>query len=194
MPVVRALVVYEAVCVGTQEVVSAIAAQLVARGAVVDTVAAADAPPLLDRPVDLLVVAAPTNPRSSQKVAAFIPIVGLPTQPTRADPTLHRDGTGGPGCGAPGLGGAGGIREWIERVRLPRGQPTATFDIRMRPWPPGSAARAAARRLRERGATIIGTASFEVLTPDGPIVDGESGHLRDWAAGVVVDAAIHRVG
>lgn len=176
----RALIVYESVCPRTCEVVGAIAADLTARGAAVDVVTAATAPPAFERPVDLLVVAAPTNPLPTQPAAAFIPTVGLPVPP-------------GP-AGAPGVPESGAVREWIERVDLPHGQPTATFDVRTRPGRPGSPARAAARRLRERGATIIGTQSFHVARPEGALPADEARQARAWAEGLVVGAAIHRVG
>ena len=79
-----------------------------------------------------------------------------------------------------GLPVAGGVREWIEQVDLAHGQPTATFDVR--------------RRLRERGATIVGTRSFTGPGPGGRPDDAERGLVRDWTAGLVVEAAIHRVG
>lgn len=79
-----------------------------------------------------------------------------------------------------GLPVAGGVREWIEQVDLAHGQPTATFDVR--------------RRLRERGATIVGTRSFTGPGPGGRLDDAERGLVRDWTAGLVVEAAIHRVG
>ena len=203
MPIVRALIVHESICPATGEVVAAIAAGLTARGATVATIATPVAPPAVPGPVDLLVVVAPANPLRSRP-APFIPTVGLPV--------------------------AGGLREWIECVDLPPGQPTATFDVRTRPAPPGppalphrpapspplvpspspvpspapelpriqgtsgSPARAAARRLRERGASIIGTRSFTVPGPGGRLDDEERGRVRDWTAGLVVEAAIHRVG
>ncbi len=184
MPVVRALIVHESLCPAAGEVVAAIAAGLTARGAAVSTLATTAARPDVGEPVDLLIVAAPANPLPSQP-APFIPTVGLPV--------------------------AGGVREWIERIDLPHGQPAATFDVRAPigspepggPGPaagarpsgmPGSPARAAAHRLRERGATIVGTRSFTGPGPGGRLDEAERGHVRDWIAGLVVEAAIHRVG
>lgn len=171
----RAVVVYESVSAGLPAVAQYIADGVTARGATVDTVAAAEAPLAFARRVDLLVV------------GAAAPAVGLPEQPTRTPPA------GGSGADSDGHGRT--VWDWLERILLAPGQPTATFDLRVeRPGSPASAARAAARRLRERGATIIGSQSFRVQGPAGPLVDGEPARTRAWAAGLVVDAAIHRVG
>lgn len=182
MPVVRALIVHEPLCPAAGEVVAAIAAGLAARGAAVGLLDPAAVRPDVAGPVDLLVVAAAADPVPGQP-APFVPTIGLPV--------------------------AGGVREWIERVDLAHGQPTATFDVRVRsggrgpggpgpgprlPGAPGSPARAAARRLRERGATIVGTRSFTGPGPGGRLDDAERGLVRDWTAGLVVEAAIHRVG
>lgn len=180
MPVVRALIVHESTCPAAGEVVAAIAAGLTARGAAVHTLSTtAAAGPGPSGPIDLLVVAAPAHPPPARPAPSF-PTVGLPP--------------------------AGGVREWIERVDLSHGQPTATFDVRARspipepagaprlPGMPGSPARAAARRLRERGATIVGTRSFTGPGPGGRLDVAERARVRDWTAGLVVEAAIHRVG
>lgn len=172
----RALVVYESIFGNTRDVALAIADGLTARGAVVDLVTADSAPEDFPGRVDLLVVGSPTH--------AF----SLPKNQTRAD-AARRSG------GGPLVSNGDGVREWIERVRLDKGQPTATFDTKVeRPKLPGSAARAAARRLRDRGATIIGSQTFHVLGTEGPLTSGETVRARAWAGGLLVDAAIHRVG
>lgn len=172
----RALVVYESMFGNTREVAAAIAEGLAARGAGVELVDAESAPGDLADRFDLLVVGAPTH--------AF----GLPKQQTRADAARR--------VAAGELVSRGeGVREWVDRVRVAKGQPTATFDTKVdRPRLPGSAARAAARRLRDRGASIIGTQTFHVTGMEGPLVEGELVGARAWAGGLVVDAAIHRVG
>lgn len=169
----RAVVVYESMFGNTRDLAAAMVGGLTARGACIKLIPIAQAPVEFDGRVDLLIAGAPTH--------AF----GLPKQQTRADAARR-------GAGAPM--DADGLREWIERVRLERGQPAATFDTRIdRPRLPGSAARAAARRLRDRGATILCTQSFHVRSMEGPLVDGELDRARAWAAGLVLDAAIHRV-
>lgn len=95
---------------------------------------------------------------------------------------------------AESAGHGSGVIDWIERVRLPNGQPTATFDIRGDRRVPGSAARAAARRLRERGAAILRTETFVAAGAGGPLDSGEVVRARAWAADLVVEAAVHRVG
>ena len=177
----RALVVYESACGRAREVARAIADNLMTVGAAVETMEAAAAPEAFDHPVDLLVVGAP-GPSAAAHPA------GLPEQPSRDGTARRAPDPAGPAADGTGVGA------WIERIRLPHGQPTATFDVRADRRVRGSAARAAAHRLRERGATIIGTQSFQVLSPDGVLPAGEQGHARAWAAGLVVDAAIHRVG
>lgn len=172
----RAVVVYESMFGNTRDLAVAIAEALTAHGATVDLVGADAAPVEFPGRVDLLVVGAPTH--------AF----SLPKQQTRAD-AARRVGIGGL------VSRGDGVREWLERVRLDKGQPTATFDTKVeRPRLPGSAARAAARRLRDRGATIIGTQTFRVLGTEGPLTSGETVRARAWAGGLMIDAAIHRVG
>jgi hypothetical protein len=172
---VRALVVYETACGRTREVARVIADHLRTRGAAVETVEAAVAPVAFGQPVDLLIVGATGHPPP-------VPPVG------RSAPATMGTGSGV----AVGPAERAGVREWIEVVWLSPGQPTATFDIRQDRQMPGSAARAAARRLREQGASIIGTQSFP--PGDGPLLDDDRGLAQVWAAGLVVDAAVHRVG
>ncbi len=171
----RALVVYESMFGNTRDVALAIGDGLAACGAVVDLEDAGSAPSESTPPVDLLVVGAPTH--------AF----GLPKHQTRAEAGRRLGG-------AQPISDGDGVREWIERAHLPKGQPTATFDTKIsRPRLPGSAARAAARRLRDRGAAIIGTQTFRVADVEGPLVEGEIPRARAWAAGLVIEAAVHRV-
>lgn len=172
----RALVVYESMFGNTRDVGAAIAEGLAARGAGVELVDAESAPGELADGFDLLVVGTPTH--------AF----GLPRRQTRAE-AAGRVANGEP------ISRGDGVREWVERVRVVSGQPTATFDTKVdRPRLPGSAARAVARRLRDRGATIIDTQTFRVTGVEGPLMEGELVRARAWAGALVVDAAIHRVG
>ncbi len=77
-----------------------------------------------------------------------------------------------------------GIREWI--AQLPAGGTpslAATFDTRMRKARhlPGSAARAAAKRLRARDFRLATEPeSFTVEDIQGPVSDGELTRARQW--------------
>jgi len=76
-----------------------------------------------------------------------------------------------------------GIREWLQRLDVTRMRiPVATYDTRMeKPRLPGSAARAAARRLRRAGFRVISPPrSFFVTGAQGPLVPGELERARRW--------------
>jgi hypothetical protein len=84
-----------------------------------------------------------------------------------------------------------GIREWLEAFFAsadggPASRPRvlfATFDTRVTTVRhfPGSAARAAARRLRHHGAVRVAEPhSFFVLDQDGPLAPGEELAAREW--------------
>ena len=78
-----------------------------------------------------------------------------------------------------------GIREWIAQLPNEDGQRTvaATFDTRMGKARhlPGSAARAAAKRLRARGFRLaIDPETFTVDDVQGPVGDGELVRAHEW--------------
>jgi hypothetical protein len=77
-----------------------------------------------------------------------------------------------------------GLGEWLAAV--PPGAAdaaAATFDTRVRrPRLPGSAAAAAAKRLRRLGFRIVARPqSFYVAGKAGPVLDGEPERARRWA-------------
>ena len=125
----------------------------------VRVVHASRAPSELPADVDLLVVGAPTH------------LLSLPNAGSRHD--------------AQGKGAAHvqptGVREWIESVSIPTGLRVATFDTSI---PEriglGTAAGAAARALRRRGADASVGPSFFVTGMEGPIADGELGRATAW--------------
>ncbi len=169
----RALVVYEKIG-SAREIAAAVAEGLRARGAVTDLLEVADAPAELPDDLGLLVVGASTQ------------VFGRPRQHART----AAGSTPVPEPVAAGIG----LRDWVDRVRPGHGQPVATFATKVdRPRLPGSAARMLARRLRDRGASVIGSATFYVSGGDGALVLGESVRARAWAGCLAVDAAIHRV-
>ena len=115
--------------------------------------------------VALVVVGAPTH------------ALGLPRASSRQDAGTKRD--------QPLVSRGDGLREWLTTARPGRaGTPAAAFDTRSaHPRLPGSAARAAARRLRRRGFTLAAPAQcFWVDGVTGPLADGELERARAWGA------------
>jgi hypothetical protein len=153
----RALLVYESMFGNTQAVAEAIASAL---GTTAVEVSAA--PLTVGSDVDLLVVGGPTHAFSMSRPA------------TRAD--AERQGATGTS--------SRGIREWLAEVALPSPRPpVATFDTRIgkASWMTGSAARAAAKRLRAlRCAPVTKPESFIVTGTPGPLADGELDRARQW--------------
>lgn len=169
----RALVVYESMFGNTEGIAKVVSDALLAGGAGVELVEVQAAPQALGCEYGLLVVGSPTH------------VLGLPRQRSREHVTRR--------AGMVVADAEFGIREWLADLTVCDHQPAATFETRS-DRSPGSAARAAARRLRDRGAEIIGTGSFTVVDAQGPLASGEEERAEAWAAGLVVDAAIHRVG
>ena len=165
----RVLVVYESMFGNTRQVAEEVASSLAAAGQEVALVDVRSAPRDLSD-VDLLVVGGPTH--------AF----GMTRAGTRADAVTQ---------GAPDGVQETGIREWLDRLLPPeRTVRCAAFDTRVRPpRVPGSAARAADRRLRRLGLLVVSPAmSFWVVGTKGPLRDGELDRARDWATGLVSPA------
>lgn len=156
-----ALIVTESLFGNTLAIAEAIAAGIAAvtgRGTV-KVVHASRAPAAVPAEVDLLVVGAPTHTLS------------MPNAGSRADAA---------GKGAI-IEEQVGVREWIALVALPASLRVATFDTSI---PSrlglGTAARAAAKALRSRGAeTTIGP-SFWVTGMEGPLADGELLRATAW--------------
>jgi len=159
----RALVVYESMFGNTEAVARAIADGL-STWAEVTIHEIRSAPQAVDDEVDLLVAGGPTH--------AF----GLSRESTRQDAAT----TGGDAEAAAGIG----LREWIEALRPSPGVSVATFDTRVhRPRVPGSAARAARKRLRAHGFPALDPpTTFWVEGTSGPLVDGEEDRARRWGA------------
>ena len=160
----QALIVHESMFGNTAKIAAAVALGLQLTVDEVTLAGVADWPEEPDH-LDLLVVGAPTH--------AF----GLSRRSTRAD-----------AAGRPGFHGRRpelGLREWIDEVsRHHWPVPFAAFDTRVRhPRVPGSAARAAVRRLRRFGFTpVVPPETFWVAGVSGPLLDGEVERARDWGA------------
>jgi hypothetical protein len=158
----RVLIVYESMFGNTEKVAQAIAAVLTPP-ARVDIVEVGAAPPTVAG-IDLLIVGAPTH--------AF----GLSRASTRA--SAAQQATGGI------ISRGTGLREWL--ATLPAAVPgvsAAVFDTRVdKPvWLVGSAARAAAKRLRHLGYPLVeAPQSFFVAGIPGPLLDGELSRACRW--------------
>jgi hypothetical protein len=155
-----ALVVFESAWGNTRQIAEAIAEGL-GPGTVSTVVPVASAPPLDQVHADLLVVGAPTH--------AF----GLSRPGTRED--AHERG----GAELPS-----GVREWIDAGTVATGRLVATFDTHVRhPNLPGTASRAAARKLRHLGYEIVlEPEMFWVDGMEGPLLVGELERARAWGA------------
>ena len=157
----HALVVYESMFGNTQAIADAIAAGL-SSGIRVEAVEVGVAPVTTDDDVALVVVGGPTH--------AF----GMSRPQTRQD--AARQATAGL------VSGGIGLREWLAALQGPAGVAAATFDTRIsKPRLPGSAARAAEKRLRRLGLRIVApAASFYVEGTSGPLQAGEQERARRW--------------
>ncbi|WP_327092467.1 flavodoxin domain-containing protein [Nonomuraea sp. NBC_01738] len=157
-----ALVVYESMFGNTREIAEAVADGL-ALTMKAEVVEVGSAPAAAPDDVDLLVVGAPTH--------AF----GMSRPSTRRSASEQAAGA---------LVSRGrGLREWLVTVHTPSPRLTAAaFDTRIsKPRLPGSAARAATRRLRGLGVRIAGpAASFYVTGTQGPLAEGEKQRARTW--------------
>jgi Flavodoxin len=164
----RAVVVYESMFGNTKAIAEAVADGL-SGYLPVDLVEVGDAPTVLAEDVALLVVGGPTH--------AF----GLSRPDTRRTALQQ--------AGRDLAAGRVGVREWLATVRYTgTGTMVATFDTRVsRPHLPGSAARAAERRLRRRGFHVVSHAqSFYVGGTGGPLLHGETERAHRWAQRVAI--------
>jgi hypothetical protein len=165
----RALVVVESMFGNTKQIAAAVADGL-GESTAVDLIEVNDAPHELGADVGLLVVGGPSH--------AF----GMSRPATRQDATTQ--------AGSDPQTAGIGIREWLEG--LEPSSPlcvAATFDTRIAsPRVPGSAARAAQKRLKRLGFwPAVPAESFYVSGTPGPLVDGELERARGW--GVLLGSA-----
>jgi flavodoxin len=158
----NSLIVFESMFGNTEVVARAIGDGLGQYGPVTTVNVAHDAP-VPDGTTDLVVVGGPTHALSMTRAN------------TRAD-AAHQ---GADMAAAAGIG----IREWIEALSGGNRALVATFDTRMaKPRVPGSAARAALRRLKRLGFRPAAPAeTFWVDGIKGPLGPGEAERARQWA-------------
>ncbi len=157
----KVLVVYESMFGNTHEIAEAVATGL--RSTVnVTLLDVGDAPLEIPDDIDLVVVGGPTHafgmsrPSTRQSAAE---------QGADAQAAEHN-----------------GIREWIAGVVAHQGLLTAAFDTKVaKPHLPGSAARAAERKLRHRGfKQLVDPETFLVTGTTGDLLDGELERARSW--------------
>lgn len=158
----RALVVYESMFGNTRDIAYAVASGL-QESVPTDVVEVGTAPTFSGAEIGLLVVGGPTH--------AF----GL-TRPSTREDAANR-------TGRELVSARIGIREWLSAIdRSPTRISAATFDTKAQhPRLPGSAARAAHKRLRWlRFRPIAAPETFYVADMTGPLVDGELDRARGW--------------
>ena len=170
----RALVVYESLFGNTRTIAEAVAEGLGAAGLEAETVHVGTAPTSIPGDTTILVIGGPTH--------AF----GLTRTSTRED-AARRSGGRVLSCGK-------GIREWLTELQARRGLPAVTFDTRIdKPRVPGSAARAAERRLRRAGFAItVPAESFYVTGTEGPLSDGEIDRACRWGEEIARRIGVRR--
>ena len=161
----RTLVVFESMFGNTQEIATAVADGLSSHLSV-DVVEVGAASTGIGDDVELLVVGGPTH--------AF----GLSRPGTRQSAAEQAEED---------LVSAGiGLREWLAAMPALHGGSrrvaAAAFDTRVKkPGLPGSAARAAGKRLRRLGyRLVVRPASFYVAGIPGPLLPGERERARTW--------------
>jgi flavodoxin len=175
----KALVVVESWFGNTRALADAIADGLSSR-MVTEVVDVDRAPAVLPPDVDLVVIGGPTH--------AF----GLSRPGTREAAARQAAGAGSP---AASTSPARGLREWLADLPHPSGAVAGVaFDTRIKKaLVPGSAARAAAKRLRRLGLEQVSKPeSFWVLNSEGPLHDGEIDRAHRWAEQLSTQMAAKR--
>ncbi|WP_433471406.1 flavodoxin family protein [Saccharomonospora azurea] len=160
----RSLVVYESMFGNTRAVAEAIAEGLRGDVGVVEVGAA---PHELASDVDLLVLGAPTHAFGMSRAATREDAAQRAVAANTALVSRH-----------------GGMREWVERVRVPSHVRLAVFDTKIaKPRLPGSAAKGVAKRLRGAPVELVAAVQhFLVVDTLGPLADGEFDRAREWGA------------
>lgn len=156
----RAYVVYESMF-GNTAVIGRAVADGLRHHLEVESYDVSEGPPVTG--TDLLVVGGPTHAFSMSRTATRQDAVA---QGAEADPQF-------------------GLREWIDDLPAGSDASCAAFDTRVEIVRrlPGSAAKAAAKVLRNRGyQPITRPESFYVKDVAGPLLDGEEDRARVWGS------------
>jgi hypothetical protein len=157
---VQAVVVYESMFGNTRTVARAVAEGLSSRMQV-ETVEVGEAPGTVGDAVDLLVVGAPTHAFSLSRPS---------TRRSAAEQAPE-------GPVSKGIG----VREWLDSATAAPGLRAAAFATRVKKPVPGSAAKAASRRLRRAGCRLASEPrDFFVEDTLGPLIAGEVERARAW--------------
>ena len=174
------LIVTESIFGNTLAIAEAIASGIteVTGPGTVTLIHASAAPNTLPEEVDLVIVGAPTHtlalPDAGTRALAASGIAiepePLTAVPVTTIPTV-------------------GVREWIDQVDLSGAVRVATFDTSIPAKRQlGTAARAAAVALRQRGVTTTVGPSFDVTGMEGPLADGELGRATAWGRTLAASA------
>jgi hypothetical protein len=166
----KALVVYESMFGNTEKVAKEIAAGL-SESMQVDINEVSVAPRPGSGDYDVIVVGGPTH------------ALTMSTTRSRRDAWVR-----GARMGVMRVG----MREWIGELAAPQAAVIAAFDTRVGSVRhlPGSAARAASRLLRRRGAgSVVSPHSFYVDKEKGPLHPGELAAARSWGRALAQLAA-----
>ena len=165
----KTVVVYESMFGNTETIARAIADGLGERYEVT-VVEVGSAPDRLPDDVALLVAGGPTH------------TMGMTRSSTRE---LAAEQAGHAGLVSRGRG----LREWLAVLEPALTLPAATFDTHIDKPFPGSASKAARRRLRALGFDVLRAESFRVRGSTGPLSDGEPARARVWAARLAAELA-----
>lgn len=171
----RALVVFESMFGNTEKVALAIGEGLATRMPV-DVVEVGTAPTDIQADTVLLVVGGPTH------------TFGMSRPQTRQEAVKQADGEV--------VSRSRGIREWLVAVTRSAPVPAVAFDTRVdKGWVPGSAARAAQRRLRGKGfGSAAEPTTFYVENTPGPLLEGELSRARQWGERLAAPVAVGGTG
>lgn len=162
----KALVVYESMFGSTQKVAEAIGQALSQHGTVrvveVGSLLAEEGGRVVPHDVDLVVVGGPTH------------TFGMSRASTRAEAVRKHGAV---------ISTGGGVREWLDGVRLPPGVAAAAFDTRVGTMrlAGGAAAKGIDKWLQRLGArTVSGPTSFLVQGMTGGLLDGQLAKASQW--------------
>ncbi len=173
----KAVVVYESMYGNTHLIADAVAEGVVeATGASdegVVVVAVDHADPDVLSGVDLLVVGGPTHVHGMSRAKTRQAAMEAAREP---DSDLEVD---------PDAEGVG-LRDWFDALG-PVAANAAAFDTRMKGPQAitGRASKGIAKRLRDRGCTLVVEPESFLVTKENHLLDDESAHARDWGRRLV---------